>query len=294
MGRMYRIWIILCALLHGAEDFVIENAHHSLCFQAVLESDSLVLVECNLNSSFQQWIWRDGLLLVNMATGKCLSAHKADSVQTAACENAAHLQWDCHNMRLISKENSYYLTANESKVAFLSSKRSSNSEWRGSTGDVDICKERLEPHRATRNAAGSKMAHPDPASLAGEMQADVMTDAQREELLWFYRTEDPSPWNYAILALSFVAVLSGFLILGLSSVAKKRKVTAQYKAASNAEKPLQMERMLEEEKQTHVPFSHKLPSKTAAPDSPKSGNITIQWKDGNVSTLFQDDREENV
>ncbi|MGH0166993.1 UNVERIFIED_CONTAM: hypothetical protein FKN15_011759 [Acipenser sinensis] len=78
-----------------------------------------------------------------MATGKCLSAHKADSVQTAACENAAHLQWDCHNMRLISKENSHYLTANESKVAFLSSKRSSNSEWRGSTGDIDICKVRL-------------------------------------------------------------------------------------------------------------------------------------------------------
>ncbi|XP_041074030.1 uncharacterized protein LOC121294926 [Polyodon spathula] len=295
MGRMYRIWIILYALLDGAKGFVIKNAHHRLCLQAVSEYDSLVLVECDLNSSFQQWFWRDSLLLVSMATGKCLSAPKADSVQTAACENEAHLQWDCHNMRLISKANSYYLTANESKVAILSSKRSSNSKWRGSTGGVDICKERLEPHRATRKADGSKTAQPDPASHAGETQTEGMTDAQREKLLWFYRTEDPSPWKYAILALSFVALLFGLFILGLSSMAmKNRKVMAQYKAASKANNPLEMERMLEQEKQTHDPFSHKLPSKTAASDSLKTGNITIQWKDGTVSTLFQDHCEENV
>uniref|UniRef100_A0A8C0EM98 Organic solute transporter subunit beta n=1 Tax=Bubo bubo TaxID=30461 RepID=A0A8C0EM98_BUBBB len=43
-----------------------------------------------------------------------------------------------------------------------------------------------------------------------------------EELLWFFRREDPSVWNYSILVLSFVAMILGLFLLSINIVRNRR------------------------------------------------------------------------
>ncbi|XP_004455553.1 organic solute transporter subunit beta [Dasypus novemcinctus] len=44
-----------------------------------------------------------------------------------------------------------------------------------------------------------------------------------EEMLWFFRAEDASPWNYSILALAAVVVIISIVLLGRSIKANRNR-----------------------------------------------------------------------
>ncbi|KFV55288.1 Organic solute transporter subunit beta, partial [Tyto alba] len=57
-----------------------------------------------------------------------------------------------------------------------------------------------------------------------------------EELLWFFRREDQSTWNYSILVLSFVAMILGLLLLAINIVRnRKRKIHMCIEAVQTAQ-----------------------------------------------------------
>ncbi|XP_043934602.1 organic solute transporter subunit beta isoform X2 [Protopterus annectens] len=128
-----------------------------------------------------------------------------------------------------------------------------------------------------------------------------MSSAQLTQLLWFFRAEDPTKWNYSILGLALVALLCGLLVLGCNIMGnKKRKAILQHQAATQTQIPNKstghpetkqallslrdnesLNSSNEQTKWTH-PF----------PDSePRPGDIVVQWKDGNTTTLFKDGTE---
>ncbi|ETE67833.1 Organic solute transporter subunit beta [Ophiophagus hannah] len=43
---------------------------------------------------------------------------------------------------------------------------------------------------------------------------DIVSPEMLQELLWFFRREDPSAWNYSILVLSVLVLLIGVVLLG--------------------------------------------------------------------------------
>ncbi|XP_028679409.1 solute carrier family 51 subunit beta [Erpetoichthys calabaricus] len=145
------------------------------------------------------------------------------------------------------------------------------------------------------------MATPDPDLILSSLVTVEKDSAEIEYLLWFYRVEDASPWTYAILALCFVSLLVGSLILGIGIMANRnRKSIAKYRSSAGEEKVKMLNQAIN--------GKHPLPSCTEAdpadsinmalkanlPDYFTEGNIIIHWKDGNVTSLFTNQSEEAV
>ncbi|XP_071257004.1 uncharacterized protein [Salvelinus alpinus] len=309
---MLRVWIKLCLLLPGVSSFMIHNTLHSLCLEDFPKTGLVQLKKCNLDSVLQQWIWRDQSLLECVGTSRCLSAHHSHPVQTVPCEgveDGGHrgdggLRWGCELNRLISQNSSLELSTDGKRL--MLSHRSKQTKWR-SLDEGDICQGRLRSKRASRD--------PDEFEVkpAEEQKAGPpgMTDEQKEFLRWFYRTEDPTPWKFAMLSLSFAALLLGCLLLGMGSMANKnRNKIAKYKAAALAMKPeaeellvivpeVRGQRTNSEVKpvnsasvqvsmsQSEIPVSQAKPLQdNGEVEGLKPGDIVVTWNDGNVSSLY--------
>ncbi|KFP65265.1 Organic solute transporter subunit beta, partial [Cariama cristata] len=62
-----------------------------------------------------------------------------------------------------------------------------------------------------------------------------------EELLWFFRREDPSTWNYSVLALSFVAMILGLVLLAINIVRNRKRKIHMYKEAVQTAQQAELE-----------------------------------------------------
>ncbi|XP_010875700.2 uncharacterized protein si:cabz01068815.1 [Esox lucius] len=305
------LWITLSLLLPGASSFMIHNALHSLCLEDNPKTGLVNLKKCSLDSELQQWIWRDQSVLKNMGTSRCLSSTHTDPVVTVHCQGLADeenrgdeaLQWGCEWDRLISKNNSLELSADGQRLTLTS--RSKRTKWR-SLDKGDICLERLRSKRASSETDEFE------AGTAEQQKVGptVMSEEQREYLRWYYRAEDQTLWTFAMLALSFAALLFGCMLLGMGSVANiNRKKIAQYKKAALARKPeaeelqvivtdVQNQRVNSGVKpdncvpaevslnQTESPVCEAKPLQDNGEGNRlKPGDIMLTWKDGKVSSL---------
>ncbi|XP_028812842.1 organic solute transporter subunit beta [Denticeps clupeoides] len=133
-----------------------------------------------------------------------------------------------------------------------------------------------------------------------------MNEEQREYLRWFYRTEDQTKWTFAMLALSFAALLLGgiLLVTGIMG-SRSRKKIAKYKAAAAQGLRPRMEELqviseecsttiqddkassdhCEEENHLHPSTDHQ---------QFKHGDVMVTWKDGNVTSLYPEGSDEQL
>ncbi|KFP90421.1 Organic solute transporter subunit beta, partial [Apaloderma vittatum] len=108
---------------------------------------------------------------------------------------------------------------------------------------------------------------------------------QLEELLWFFRREDPSTWNYSVLALSFVAMILGLLLLTINIVRNRKRKTHMYRETVETMQEAELEG-----KQALMPVQGYSPAETQkqelTPQDQRSGEVVVQWKDGTVTSLY--------
>ncbi|XP_072134265.1 organic solute transporter subunit beta [Mobula birostris] len=126
-----------------------------------------------------------------------------------------------------------------------------------------------------------------------------------------YPIEDPTNWNYAILALAFVTLFLAFLILVLSCRANKRRKFKELNEAQDKNEMdtdsiqkamtqygVEVDNITETDQmlQTKQAFvSLNAVAQTPSPKmSPKPGQILVEWKDGNITSLFLDGKEDDV
>ncbi|KAI1889737.1 hypothetical protein AGOR_G00166020 [Albula goreensis] len=291
---MSHMWIVLCLLVKGVSGFMIYNTVHGLCLQGSRESESVLLKPCDLGSDLQQWFWENGRFLVNGGTAKCLSNHKMDAILTASCNASDALWWDCHSHRLISHNSILQLTTN-GKDLFLS-QHNKLSKWRALV-EGDICQKTL---RSKRSSDGLNVIPTEEPDYDYE-EEETLTE-QQKYLKWYYRTEDPSPWKYAMLALSSGALMLGCLLFGMGSMANwNRKKISQYKAAAEAQaaRAEELQNMAVFKQASDAPSKHSPHDNKSTPDNCetgelRAGDIVLKWKDGNVSKLFADSPEDDV
>ncbi|XP_019389360.1 PREDICTED: organic solute transporter subunit beta [Crocodylus porosus] len=284
---MKLLWIILF-LLQGTDGFLIKNTKVNLCLQASTDKN-LLIEDCNSTLKSQHWFWQNNSL-VNRGTRKCLSVAEVNRVQTSPCDSRALVNWDCFNFWLQPMGIQKYLAVKKNK-AVLTDTQSPNSQWRG-RGEQNICDEK---------PAKTKRSRYTPMALANtgtrsEMEGDTtpaasLSQEQLNDLLWFFRREDSSTWNYSILALSFVVLVLGLLLLGMNVTAnRKRKILLYKKAAEGA--------LLAETRVKHVfmpvgeqsnlnPLTQDL-----LPKEQKAGDVLVQWRDGTVTALYADKFED--
>ncbi|XP_040270208.1 organic solute transporter subunit beta [Bufo bufo] len=123
------------------------------------------------------------------------------------------------------------------------------------------------------------------------MAAAEVAQKKLERAIYFYRSGDLTAWNYTILALSFLGLFLGLFLLGKNIFNnRKRKMIAMYNMNMDAKKeePNVKQAVLMFEKE-NLPQEDAPLKKEAQP-----GDITVQWKDGQITSLYTDVPEEDV
>lgn len=114
---------------------------------------------------------------------------------------------------------------------------------------------------------------------------------QLEELLWFFRREDPSTWNYSVLALSLATMILGLILLTINIVRnRKRKILVKGETAQTtqeADLDAKQALMPVQEYNLAEPLKQQ-------PGPQKPGDVMVQWKDGTVTSLYTETSEEAI
>ncbi|NXK99909.1 OSTB protein, partial [Mesembrinibis cayennensis] len=263
------------------EAFLMKNAKVKLCLQASPMNGDLLLEDCNPESDFQDWSWQ-GNSLMNHGTQSCLSAVGDDRVQTSLCGSGGYASWNCSNSLLSPLGSSQgYLVANRKGVA-LNNVRGVKAQWRD-VADRSVCEEKAEQERYFPAALASTRVYDHTAGNA--TLALGIDQKELEELLWFFRSEDSSTWNYSVLALSFMAMILGLFLLAINVVRnRKRKIHACGEAVESTQ---QAEL---EVKQSLMPLQEYSPAELRKQEpvlqDQRSGDVMVQWKDGTVTSLY--------
>ncbi|KAJ7309525.1 hypothetical protein JRQ81_007571 [Phrynocephalus forsythii] len=126
------------------------------------------------------------------------------------------------------------------------------------------------------------------------LEGDQVPPEMLQELLWLFREEDPSTWNYCILGLSCLVLVIGFFLLGSNIKANRsRKVALPqeegYESVQADEAEMKPRSMLMAEEVSTDPAPEN-----SHPQVQNMGQVTIQWKDGNVTNLYEDKHEEEA
>ncbi|XP_030649066.1 uncharacterized protein si:cabz01068815.1 [Chanos chanos] len=293
---MFQVWIALCLIWQGANSFMIHNTIESLCLEDSGNSDGVQLKRCSLDSEFQQWSWINEWFLMNAGTQKCLSAFHTDPVKTVPCDGLDSLQWQCRNHRLISQNRSLELSAERGQLTM--SPRGKTTRWK-SLDEGDICQDKLRSKRSSDEPNEFEFSESEDAG-----GVPGMTEEQKAFLRWYYRTEDPTSWKFAMLALSFAALLLGGVLFVTGMMASRsRKKIAKYKAAAakaatpEAEELRVIAEVISEPKEGKDSYQSPLQdgnlvnqpaADMSETDGIKAGDIVVTWKDGNVSNLFSE------
>ncbi|NXC36908.1 OSTB protein, partial [Campylorhamphus procurvoides] len=281
---MKLFWIISFFLLQDTGAFLIKNARFKLCLRASPTNRDLLLEDCNPESDFQEWSWQ-GDSLVNHGTQSCLSVSGADRVQTSLCASTGYTSWDCSNSLLSPLGTSQsYLVANRKGVA-LSDLAGLKAQWQDAA-DRSVCEEKAGHNTYFPLALTSPYMYED---TAGNVTLPLgMDQKELEDLLWFFRREDPSTWNYSVLALSLATFILGLLLLTTNIVRnRKRKIMSKEAVqtpldAKEALIPVQRDSPAEPQKQEPVPQDQR------------AGDVVVQWKDGTITSLYTDMSEEAI
>ncbi|KAM6388397.1 organic solute transporter subunit beta isoform 1-T2 [Pluvialis apricaria] len=285
-------WIIPFFLLQGTEAFLMKNAKVKQCLQASPMNGSLQLEDCNPESVFQDWSWQ-GDSLINHGTQSCLSVVGADRVQMSLCGSMSYMSWDCSNSLLSPLGSSQgYLVANRKGVA-LNNMKGLKAQWQD-VADRSVCEKKAGDAEHDRYFTAALASTHVYDHTAGNMTLALGIDqVELEELLWFFRREDPSTWNYSILALSFVAMILGLFLLSLNIVRNRKRKIHTYREAEQTTQKAELDA-----KRALMPVQEYSPAELRkqepVPQAQRSGEVMVQWKDGTVTSLYTERSEDAI
>ncbi|NWH68072.1 OSTB protein, partial [Geococcyx californianus] len=269
------------------EAFLMKNAKVKRCLQASRMDENLLLEDCNPESDFQDWSWQ-GDSLMNHGTQSCLSVVGADRVQASRCSSTGYASWDCSDALLSPLGSGQgYLVANRKGVA-LDNVRGLKAQWRDGA-DRSVCEEKAGKSRYFLAALTSTQVYD---HTAGNVTLVLGMDQEElEELLWFFRTEDSSAWNYSVLALSFIAMIFGLLLLAINIVRNRKRKIHLYREMLQTAQQAELEA-----KQALNPVQEYSPAKPRKQEpvlqDQRSGGVMVQWKDGTVTSLYTGSTED--
>ncbi|KAM3828295.1 organic solute transporter subunit beta [Vipera latastei] len=122
------------------------------------------------------------------------------------------------------------------------------------------------------------------------LSEDPLSPEMLQEMLWLFRREDPSAWNYSILGLSVLVLLIGVVLLGANIRANRnQKVLHLHKDGYEATPPDEIET-----KQAFLLLNKENSDQSGdslLPKAPNMGEVMVEWKDGKISSLYAEPNE---
>ncbi|XP_012309905.1 organic solute transporter subunit beta [Aotus nancymaae] len=116
----------------------------------------------------------------------------------------------------------------------------------------------------------------------GAPAGTVVPQELLEEMLWFFRVEDASPWNHSILALAAVVVMISMVLLGRSIQASRNQKTQP----PEKETP---EVLHLDEARTKDHNSLNNLRETLLSEKPNSAQVELELKERDVLSVFLPD-----
>ncbi|XP_033045653.1 organic solute transporter subunit beta isoform X3 [Trachypithecus francoisi] len=117
---------------------------------------------------------------------------------------------------------------------------------------------------------------------AGDPAGTVVPQELLEEMLWFFRVEDATPWNYSILALAAVVVMISMFLLG-RSIQANRKQKMQPPEKENPE----VLHLDEARTKDHNSLNNL--RETLLSEKPNSAQVELELKERDVLSVFLPD-----
>ncbi|NXV72280.1 OSTB protein, partial [Atlantisia rogersi] len=273
-----------------AAAFLMKNAKVRLCLQASPTYGNLLLEDCDPLLDSQDWSWQ-GDALMNHGTQSCLSVVGTNSVQMSPCDGAGYASWDCSDSLLSPQGSSQgYLLANKRRVA-LSNARGLKAQWEDAAGE-SVCKEKAaaaDPYFLAALTSTRVYDH-----TAGNVTLALgIAQEELEELLWFFRREDPSAWNYSVLALSLVAMILGLFLLAINVMRNRKRKSLKYREAGQTVQQAELEtKQALMSVQEYSPA--QLQTQEPMPQDQGAGEVLVQWKDGTITSLYSGRSEDTM
>ncbi|XP_003901113.1 organic solute transporter subunit beta isoform X1 [Papio anubis] len=116
----------------------------------------------------------------------------------------------------------------------------------------------------------------------GDPAGTVVPQELLEEMLWFFRVEDASPWNHSILALAAVVVMISMFLLG-RSIQASRKQKMQPPEKENPE----VLHLDEARTKDHNNLNNL--RETLLSEKPNSAQVELELKERDVLSVFLPD-----
>ncbi|KAM3927247.1 organic solute transporter subunit beta [Leptodactylus fuscus] len=122
------------------------------------------------------------------------------------------------------------------------------------------------------------------------MAAAMEAQKKLQKAIYFYRTGDLTAWNYSVLALSFLGLFLGLFLLSKNILNnRKRKMMALYNSV-----PVKKDEESDGKQAVLTLEKEKSQEDSAFKKEVLPGDISVQWKDGQITSLYTDSPEADV
>ncbi|XP_048398719.1 uncharacterized protein LOC125457927 isoform X1 [Stegostoma tigrinum] len=295
MESVILVLFLFCSLqIESFEGFNIKNVHLDKCIRANNEKNRISLSECNPDSEQQQWRWDSRLnSIVSLKTEQCLTVHKANefgTVKLEPCASGQHQAWICNKRGHLTLEGfSLHLSVKHgTNKVHISHEKGKLSKWR-TLKDQIICKEanHIWQHEGHHIEVSETQTENIEKSTAIPMVNNVsdasyptfenITQMKENDKTVRFKLSDGTSWRVTMLVLGAIMLMLGLIILPLNVLYhnRKKKSRAEIGAESADEK-------------TSLTTGLKLQHDASRSPSLRHGEILIEWKDGKITPLFDD------
>ncbi|XP_067849475.1 uncharacterized protein si:dkey-245n4.2 [Heptranchias perlo] len=275
------------------EGFNIKNVRLDKCIHANNENNKISLTECNPDSENQQWRWDSRInSIVSLKTKQCLTVHKANefgAVKLEPCGSGQPQAWRCSKRGHLTLEGfSLHLSVkHKMNKVHVSHEKGKLSKWR-TLKDKIICTEANHIWQHEGNHIDVSEAQAENVEKSTNIPMTNVSDSsfptfenitlpKENDKTVRFKFIEGTTWKIAMLIMGAIALILGLIILTVNIIhnKKRKKLSAGIVADSADEK-------------TSLTTGLKPQHDASRSPSLRHGEILIEWKDGKITPLFDD------
>ncbi|XP_051899629.1 uncharacterized protein LOC127585918 [Pristis pectinata] len=289
------VLFVLCflqvTLFEEIPGFNIKNVRLDKCIHANSENNRVSLTECNQDSKQQHWRWDSRLnYIVSLKTNQCLTVHKPNefgAVKLEPCGGHQPQAWKCSKRGHLTLEG-YSLHLNvkhKTNKIHVSREKGKLNKWRTLKDEI-ICTEinQVSQHEGNRIQVSEaqtenveKSTNIPMTNYASESfysMFENFTYPKENDKTVTFKYTDGTTWKIVMVILGGITLTLGIIVLILNITHDNKKLKAGIVA--------------DPDEKTSLTTGHKLRHDASRSPSLRHGEILIEWKDGKITSLFDD------
>ncbi|XP_062898127.1 uncharacterized protein LOC134343357 [Mobula hypostoma] len=271
--------------------FNIKNVRLGKCIQANSENSRVALTECDQDSTQQLWRWDSQLnYIVSIKTNQCLTVPKPTefgAVKLEPCGDQQTQTWKCSKRGHLTLEG-YSLHLNikhKTNKVHVSHEKGKLNKWHTLKDEI-ICTETNQVLQHEDNHVQVSEAQTEKVEKSTNIPTTNYTSESFNAMFenFTYSNENDktvtfsytngATWKIVMVVLGGITLVLGIIVLILNIIHDNKTLKAQIVA--------------DPDEKTSLTAGHKFQHGASRSPSLRHGEILIEWKDGKITSLFDD------